>query len=126
MKVPPSLRLWFVVHFVADIAFAIPLFFAPEAFLSLLGWQTIDPVTTRIVAAALVGIGVQSLLARHESAEVFRAMLSLKVLWSATATLGILWSVLDGGPPFAWAFVGIFALFNVVWTRYYLMLRREG
>lgn len=126
MVVPSSLRTWFVIHFVADIVFAVPLFVAPEAFLGLLGWETIDPVTTRIVAAALVGIGVQSLLGRNESAEVFQAMLSLKVLWSATATLGILWSVLSGGPPFAWAFVGIFGAFNVIWTRYWLLLRRGG
>ena len=36
-------------------------------------------------------------------------MLNLKVIWSGCATLGILVSMLEGGPPFGWAFLAIFA-----------------
>ncbi|MBL8603741.1 MAG: hypothetical protein JNK72_17575 [Myxococcales bacterium] len=123
MIVPGSLRRWFVVHFVADLLFAVPLFFAPGPFLRALGWQAVDPVSSRIVAAALVGIGVQSWRGRDESVEVFRAMLSLKLLWSATATLGVLWSALTGAPVMAWAFVVIFGAFHGLWLHYWLKLR---
>jgi hypothetical protein len=56
--VPPSARTWFVIHFVADVLFAVPLFFFPETTLSLLGWTDVDPAATRLVAAALFGIGI--------------------------------------------------------------------
>lgn len=119
---PRGLRTAFVVHFVADVSFALPLFFAPVPFLTALGWKAVDPLATRLVAAALFGIGIQSWLGRDEPKEAFRAMLTLKVIWSAAATLGLVWSTLDGGPPMGWAFVAIFAGFHVVWLRYRLLL----
>ena len=118
--VPSSLRSWFVVHFVADIAFALPLFLAPRWTLTLLGWPAVDPIATRLVAAALFGIGIQSLVGRNEGAATFRALLNLKIIWSATGTLGIIWSQLEGGPPLGWAFAAVFAAFNALWVRYRL------
>ena len=123
MTVPPSLRRWFVAHFLADVVFAVPLFVAPAAFLGFLGWSSVDPISTRLVAAALFGIGIQSLVGRNESAETFRAMLNLKIIWSATATLGIVWSQLQGGPLLGWAFAGVFGAFNAVWTYYRWRMR---
>jgi len=120
--VPRSLRWWFVVHFVADILFAVPLFLAPAATLTYFGWKAVDPATTRGVAAALFGIGIQSLIGRNESAETFRAMLNLKVIWSAAAAIGLLWTQLEGGPPLGWVAFGIFVAFNGVWVRYRLLL----
>lgn len=94
----------------------------PEQFLGAFGWPCVDPIASRLVAAALAGIGIQSLLGRHEGAEVFRAMLTLKIIWSAFATLGILASQLDGGPPMGWMFFAIFGSFFAIWTRYRLSL----
>lgn len=121
--VPPRLRAWFVIHFIADLVFAIPLFLAPDTMLRILGWPCVDPISARLVAAALFGIGIQSLLARGEGVEAYRAMLGLKVIWSASATLGILISMLQGGPPLGWAFFAIFLGFNGVWTYYRWRLR---
>ena len=121
--VPSGLRTWFVVHFAADVIFALPLFIAPRAFLGALGWPCVDPIAARLVGAALAGIGVQSLLGRDEGRPTYRAMLTLKVIWSACATLGILVSQLEGGPTVGWALFGTFAAFNVVWTRYRWLLR---
>lgn len=125
MSPPASLRTWFVIHFIADVVFALPLFVAPRAFLGLLGWSSVDPLATRLVAAALFGIGIQSLLGRKEGVEAFRAMLNVKIIWSATATIGLVWSQIDGGPPLGWAFVVVFAAFNVVWSYYRWKLRED-
>ena len=119
---PRGLRTAFVVHFVADVLFAVPLFFAPQPFLTALGWTQVDPLATRLVAAALFGIGIESLLGRNATPDAFRAMLNLKLIWSATATLGLVWSQLDGGPPMGWAFVAVFGVFHLVWLRYRLLL----
>lgn len=124
--VPNSLRRWFVVHFVADIVFAVPLLVAPEAFLRMLGWSCVDPIASRLVGAALVGIGVESWLGRNAGVESFRAMLNLKVLWSATATIGILVSQLQGGPAMGWAFLAVFLGFNLLWTGCRVRLPRRS
>ncbi len=121
--VPRSLRNWFVFHFVLDISFAIPLILAPSFTLALFGWETIDPTTTRLVGAALMGIGIESWLARKRGAETFREMLNLKLIWSSFAVLGIVLSLVQGAPPMAWLFLIIFALFFIVWFYYRLRMR---
>ena len=109
--VPKSLKTWFTIHFIADYIFAIPLLIAPVTSLKLLGWETIDPVATRIAAAALFGIGGISLLARNEDPLIFKTMLNLKLIWSSSAVIGILWSIIQGAPEAAWLFLVIFVLF---------------
>ncbi len=78
--VPDRLRFWFVVHFIVDMLFAIPLFVAPEWLLILFGWDRVDPLTSRLVAAALFGIGIESFLGRGAGIEAFRGMLNLKLI----------------------------------------------
>ena len=123
--VPRGLRIWFVVHFVVDVLVAVPLFLAPVAVLTFFGWRAVDPAATRLVAAALFAIGIRSLLGCNEGVEAFRAMLGLKLIWSATATLGLLWTQIEGGPAVGWLLVATFAAFHLVWLRYHLLLRRS-
>ncbi len=123
--VPTALRKWFVVHFVIDFLFAIPLMVAPTWLLTLFGWQTVDPFTARLAAAALFGIGGASLLERNAGAGTFRAMLNLKIIWSLGAMAGLLLSILQGAqgsPPFAWAVLALFAGFNVLWVYWRIKL----
>jgi hypothetical protein len=123
--VPAGLRTWFVVHFVADVLFALPLIVAPTWLGSMLGYPAIDPLMGRLVGAALVGIGVESLLGRNATRASFLTMLRLKVLWSGTANIGIALTLLQGAPPIVWMIQGIFAFFFALWTRYLLLLRRS-
>ncbi len=126
VSVPAALRRWFVVHFWADILFAVPLFIAPVAVLELFGWQAVDPYSARLTAAALFGIGIESLLGRNGGVEAFRTMLNLKVIWSATATIGIGWSLYDGiqgRPAMAWVILGVFLGFHLLWQYWRFKLR---
>lgn len=123
--VPDSLRRWFMVHFVADVAAALPLFLAPVAVLRLFGWNAVDPLATRLVAAALFGIGIESLLGRRAGAATFRAMLNLKIIWSGSATVGVLWAQLQLGsaaPVGGWGVLAIFAGFHGLWIYYRVAL----
>ncbi len=120
--IPNSLRTWFVIHFVADVLFAVPLLFFPQTFLNLFGWTTYDPIMSRLVGAALMGIGVESLLGRNADAGIFRAMLNLKVIWASSALFAIGAGIAEGAAPIAWAFLGIFAVFWAVWVYYRLEL----
>jgi len=122
--VPRSLRRWFVVHFIADVLFAVPLLIAPVWSMQRFGWKTPDPLATRLVGAALMGIGVESLLGRDGSVESFRTMLRLKVIWSVSANVGIALTLLAGDAPWgAYAFQGIFLVFSATWITYARRLR---
>ncbi len=124
--VTKNLRTWFVIHFIADFLFGIPLLIAPVWMLTLFGWPNIDPFTARLVGAALIGIGGESLLARNADAETFRAMLNLKLLWASTAIIGMGATMLTGNyPMIGWGIIDIFVIFFFVWLYYRLQLR-EG
>ncbi|MBW1642649.1 MAG: hypothetical protein JRI53_08725 [Deltaproteobacteria bacterium] len=121
--VPKGLRFWFVVHFMLDVSFAIPLLLFPRETLQFFGWTQIDPLATRLVGAALMGIGVESLLGRNATVEAFRAMLNLKVIWSLSAVFGITLSMVQGGTPvLGWAVLAIFGSFSILWISYRLRL----
>ena len=126
--VPGSLRTWFVIHFILDIAFAIPLMIAPVYMLKLVGWDTVDPVTARLVAAALFGIGIESYLGRNAGIEAYLGMLNLKIIWSLAAVLGLCLSLIQGAqgsPPAVWALVLVFAAFNLLWVYWRRQLGRQ-
>ena len=121
--VPDTLRTWFVIHFIVDMMVGIPLLLVPELVMPLLGWNTIDPIASRVVGAALMGIGFESYLGRKANAEVFRAMLNLKIIWSGSAILGIGLGIWQGGARAGWLFLGIFIIFWIVWIYYWRKLR---
>ncbi len=119
-----SLRIWFLVHFWVDYAFAVPLFLFPRGTLALLGWVTVDPVATRIVAAALFAIGGVSLISRNTGRETHKHLLNLKLIWSFAAIVGLLLAMTQDTKPLGIipALV-LFIAFGGVWFYYRLRLR---
>jgi len=124
MKQPlTSLRIWFVIHFIVDYLFAMPMFIAPAWFLSFFGFTVVDPVTARLVAAALFAIGGISLLSRTETANVYNSLLKLKMIWSVSAIAGLLISLWQGAPVLLWTVTSVFAFFCGIWCYYFWKLR---
>lgn len=124
MEIPGSLRAWFVAHFIVDVACAVPLLLVPEEILPLVGWKTVDPVSTRLVGAALMAIGVQSWRGRRAGVPEYRALLALKVVWSAAAIAGLTIAIGRGAPPLAFLFLAVFLAFAGVWSQYAIRLRQ--
>lgn len=125
--VPQALKTWFVIHFLTDMLFAIPLMVAPIWTLGLFGWTSIDPFTARLVSAALFGIGIESFLARDAGLETYRSMLTLKIIWSLAAVAGISISLIQGAqgrPWFAWVILAIFVGFNFLWIYWRIRLKK--
>ena len=122
--VPSSLRKWFVIHFIADMMAGLPLLLFPKQFLAVLGLFVDDTFAYRVVGAALMGIGWESLLGRNAGPDQFRGMLRLKLIWASSAIVGMSLSILvDSAPAIGWWFVGIFGVFFCVWAHYAWRLR---
>ena len=115
-EIPSGLKTWFVIHFVADMLFAIPLLLLPELILPWFGWESFDPVMPRLVGAALLGIGGESLLSRNAPLAAIKALLRLKIIWASGAILALGLGILKGGPPATWGFLVIFVGFLGVWV----------
>lgn len=115
-KVPGSLKRWFILHFILDILFAIPLLLFPAAFLQMMGFEMVGTMTARLVGAALISIGGNSFLMRNKGKETYISMLNLKLLWSSFAVIGILITMIEGGPIIGWILLGIFIVFFIIWV----------
>ena len=123
--IPSGLKTWFVIHFVADMLFAIPLLLLPELILPWFGWESFDPVMPRLVGAALLGIGGESLLSRNAPLAAFKALLRLKIIWASGAILALGLGILKGGPPATWGFLIIFVGFLGVWVYFSIELNKS-
>lgn len=126
-EVPQALRKWFLVHFLIDFIFAVPLMIIPGSFLNSLGWQVVDPVAARLVAAALFGIGIESLLSYKAPLETFKGMLNLKIIWSLGAITGLTLSLLQGDQGRAvalWLLLMVFVFFNFLWIYWKVKISR--
>ena len=121
-KVPKSLQTWFIIHFIVDYLFGLPLLITPIWTLQLFGFTVVEPVTARLVGAALLGIGGASLYAHKKGYESYKSLLMLKILWSGGAIFGLLLSLWQSAPVSVWLFVVIFALFSGVWIYYFRKL----
>lgn len=129
ISVPVALRRWFLLHFAMDVLFAVPIFFAPREVLGFFGWVAVDPLAARLAAAALFGIGIESFIGRNSGREVFKGMLQLKVIWSGFATIGLAWSVIEGGLKnswIGWMLVAVFAAFHALWWYWRLRLEKHN
>ena len=115
---PRGLKTWFVIHFVVDMLFAIPLLLIPGLILPWFGWESFDPVMPRLVGAALLGIGGESLFSRNATREAFEALLRLKIIWASGAVLALILGIIYGAPPATWGFLAIFVGFLGVWVFY--------
>ena len=115
-ELPKGLKSWFVIHFVVDMLFAFPLLLFPELILPLFGWKSFDPVMPRLVGAALLGIGGESLFSRNAPGETFKALLRLKIIWASGAIFALILGIRNDGPPMTWGFLAIFVGFLGIWV----------
>ena len=122
MKVPTMLRKWLVFHFYFDYAVAIPIFFGAEQIAVYFPDYPLDTVALRIVAAALFGIGFSSLQASNLDYDNMVKKLRWAVIWSGTAWIGVLISLVNDGHPLNWPVFFTFVLFNFLWTYYAVKL----
>lgn len=120
--VPSSLRFWFIVHFAADIIFAIPLIFFPLEFMGFWGFESADTLTARLTGAALAGIGGNSLFMHKGGAGEFNTMLTLKIIWSSAAIISIIITIAEGGPDSLYLFLSVFVFFSILWIYWKLKI----
>jgi hypothetical protein len=125
MDVPASLRRWFVAHFGVNLLIGAPLLLVPETFLRALGWSTIDGSSARFGGAALLAVGVQSLLTRDAGVSTLRMMLNFKLVWSWAVITGLVFAAADDAPDPVWVLLAFFLGLSSVWFHFRMQLEGE-
>jgi hypothetical protein len=124
MDVPPSLRMWFVVDAIVDFLAAAPLLAAPELVLRRLGWTCVDPISARLVGAAMLANAAATFAGRAAGVETYRALLRAKLVWCVAGAASMFVAVGSGAPSAAWVFLSMFVAFAGVWLHHTIRFRQ--
>ena len=122
--VPIALWWSMVVDAIVDGLLGGVLFVAPDWALHQFGWHPVDPVVTRLLAAALLGMSAQTWFARNGGIAQTRAGLNLKVVWTGFATIGLAIAVIAGSPALATVALIAFAIFFIQWVYWRIRIHR--
>lgn len=125
MDAPPSsLRAWLVADSVVEALVAIPLLLSPETLLARLGWRAIDPVSPRLLGAALLAMGLDSWWGRSQGREALRARLRLKIAWNLAAILGLVLATARNAPGLAFGILSVCLARSGVFSHYAIRMRQ--
>jgi len=123
-KVPTGLKVFFILHFIVDTGFGIPFVFLTRTMHELFHLPTENLILGRMFGAAMIAIGGVSILVIKDKLDSFKSLLKLKLLWSASAIVGIGISLNENFHDSYFFAFSFFVLFFVVWSYYYFKLFR--
>jgi hypothetical protein len=147
-QISKGLRNLFFVHAIVGAIFGIPLFLFPGRFLTLVGWRPewvelpplelglsipgttfVDPVTTRLLGAAMIALAFSSLLGwRASDWSELRYLVALEAIFCVLGVIGILiplprlgWTM----PTIGWVTMILLAIFAMAWVVVWWQYRTE-
>ncbi|HVX97911.1 MAG TPA: hypothetical protein VHK47_23555 [Polyangia bacterium] len=124
MDVPRTLRTWLLVHAAVATAAGLPLLAAPELALGRIGWTCVDPVSARLLGAALLALGAQSFFVRDAGVPLTRAVLRLNLVWSLASAVGLFVGIGASAPNAAWIALSTQIAFAGVWLHHAIRFRQ--
>lgn len=123
-EIPKNLRTIFLLHFFIDALSGITMLLFTKPLLTLFQLSLENLVFVRTTGAALLGIGLVSLLAHRASRETYRQLLYLKLIWSGAAVVGILITLFETQNGALWLMLAIFGGFHVLWWYWVIRLKK--
>jgi hypothetical protein len=123
-NITKSLKVWFIIHFIVYTIFGILLIFDPKWPLNLFGIPIVSTLTPRLLGAAFFAIGSISIIVKNDGEDVYRAILTFKMLWSSSAMMAVLFYILEGGNTSSWFIFAALLMSNCIWTYYRIKLNQ--
>lgn len=121
-----ALKITFLVHGIVALLFGLLLLLIPGRLLLWLGWAPIDPIISRLLGAALLGLAWSSFRGWRatERAQV-AIVLEVEAVFTVLGCAGLLRHLLfSRWPLMVWAVFALLAAFAVAWILF--LLRREA
>ena len=123
-----SLRVIFLIHAIVSAVLGVLFLVVPGRFLGLFGWAPIDPITSRLLGAALLALAWGSYRGWRaaEKAQV-AILIEVEAAFCVLASLGILRHlVVASWPWYVWLLFAGFVAWAIVWIHELVVLRRSS
>jgi hypothetical protein len=120
-KISSSLRLLFLVHFVAGLVFGLLYLFIPGTFMSWLGAPVQDELPYRIIGAAVLAFTASSWYCyKNPEWERVKIVVLAEIVWTVLNALVNLYGLIFAAAPVAnWINVVIMAGFAAAFIYFY-------
>ena len=111
------LKSTLIVHTVLAVLFGLPLLGMPGRFLNFFGWAPVDPLISRMLGAALLGMGWTSWRAfKANRREVAQPVIEAGLVVCGLAAVGIAWNMLGAGWPWmVWLVLALYVILAAAW-----------
>ena len=120
-----ALRYTFVVHSIVAVVVGAPLLLAPGRFLGWIGWTPVDPLISRLLGAAILGLGWSSFRGVQAAPGQQRNLVETELAFAILGCIGLLRHLLKWAYPwYVWLTLAVLAAFAVAWAVQLVALRR--
>ncbi len=122
-----ALKTTFAVHSIVSLVIGALLLLIPRTLLRGLGWNPIDPIISRLLGAALLGLAWSSFRGWRATARAQVAvLLEMEAAFTVLGCVGLLRHLLIGRwPLIVWVVFVVLLAFAVAWI-VFLVRREEG
>jgi hypothetical protein len=122
---PKLLKITLIVHIVLAVMFGLPLLGMPGRFLSFFGWAPVDPLISRILGAALLGLGwLDFRTLRLNSRQAAQPVIEAGTVFCGLASAGLLWHVKGSYWPWmVWIVLATFIILTALWLWNWIIRR---
>ena len=107
-----------LIHAIVSVALGALLLAMPGRFLLWLGWSPIDPITARLLGAALLALAWGDFRGWRQPAKSdITLLVEVQLAFSALGGIGVLRHLVTGAwPAMVWIVFGVLALFTIAWV----------
>jgi hypothetical protein len=112
------LKITLIAHIVLAVLFGLPLLAMPGRFLGWFGWAPIDPLISRMLGAAMLGLGwLDFRTLRLNSRSAAQPLIEAGIAFCGLAAAGMLWNMRASSWPWiVWSVVGLYIGMTVLWV----------
>ena len=112
-----SLRYTFIVHAVVSLLIGAALLVAPGRFLGLLGWDPNDPLLSRVLGAALLGMAWSSWRGfRSTDWKQVRVLVEVGAAFCVLASVAVFYHIVGHYYPwYVWTMFAVLTAFALAW-----------
>ena len=119
-EIPSIAKYVFLLHFIIALVFGAFWFLLPEYWSTLTGWP-VEYASGRIVGVAALMMAIGSFLAYQKTSwEQIEIYVVMELVYNILGAIGMVWAIFTVAlPVIAWAFVGLLAMFSVLFLYVY-------
>ncbi|MBN2148691.1 MAG: hypothetical protein JW726_14990 [Anaerolineales bacterium] len=119
------IRPLFLVHAIVALVFGLPLLGMPGRFLDLFGWAPVDPIISRFLGAALLGLAWGSFRSFCQPGKML-IIIEVEAVFCTLASLALIWHMRGSHwPLMVWLILALFIILAVLWVLAWLNLRKS-